>query len=344
MKASKTKLLLVSCALLPAFAMAAESEFDPLNTAGYASHKLTSSVFLTAASVGDQVIMAGERGIVIRSTGNGEWSQDSVPVSTGITKVKPLTEGALALGHSGTILYIPNDTASEWQTVITGVDIPDIYQRYIDSADLSDDDRQMLEREVEGYIQQGPDKPFFDAIELARGRIQVFGAYGLALELTKTESGFDIEPITHRFEDNGYMHLYGAVRHEGTIYIVGEQGTLYRSDDEGSHYRIQESPYRGSFFGATEALGELFIYGMKGNLYRRNGDGWSAIPVPTEAAITDIGTSGNELYVLSQSGEVFTGCTDECRLLTQVNAPAAAMALKGGQIQLSTFAGPQVLQ
>ncbi|EON91772.1 BNR repeat-containing protein [Marinobacter lipolyticus SM19] len=345
MNVFKTLLITALSGLAPMVA-AATGSLDPLDISSYVSHRLNSSVMLTVARAGDELFMAGERGIVMRSSGDGQWSQDQVPVSTSITRIKPVSNGLLALGHSGTVLLLADVSQSRWRILINGEDIPDIYQQYIDQTELSDPDKSMLEREVASHARQGPDKPLFDAIEVAPGRVQVFGAYGLALEMTFSGQDVHIQPITHRFEENEYMHLYGAAHHGDAIYVVGEQGTLYRSDDAGLSYVRQESPYPGSFFGVTEAQGALYIYGMKGHLYRQLNEGnWELVNIPTEAAIADISTSDdNQLYVLTQSGQVFSGCDTRCEPNGRVNAPAAGMALKGDRIYLSTFAGPQSLQ
>ncbi|AZT83253.1 hypothetical protein EHN06_06660 [Marinobacter sp. NP-4(2019)] len=179
----KTLLITALSGLMPMLAIATGS-LDPLETSSYVSHRLNSSVMLTIARAGDELFMAGERGIVMRSSGDGQWSQDQVPVSTSITRIKPVSNGLLALGHSGTVLLLADASQSQWRILINGEDIPDIYQQYIDQAELSDPEKLMLEREVASHTQQGPDKPLFDAIEVAPGRVHVFGAYGLALEMT----------------------------------------------------------------------------------------------------------------------------------------------------------------
>jgi len=236
---------------------------------------------------------------------------------------------------------LTNVAEQEWKVILDGREIPAIYRHFIENSNLSESDRQMLERELAGYEQQGPDKPFLDAIALEDGRIQVFGAYGMALEMTKNEEGFVFQPITQRFENNPYMHLYDAVSYDGAIYVVGERGTIFRSDDEGRNYTKLESPYEGTFFGASEVNDDLYIYGMKGNLFRKSGAGsWIPIKVGTEASIVDMTAFDGEVYLLTQSGEIFTGCEYSCELESRVSSPSSSFVVADGKLFLSTFSGP----
>ena len=341
MKLFNKKLLAVCCGLL-SFFVSANNDFDPLSLSGYKSSNAVSSVMLSVVDKDKQLFMVGERGIIIRSDKGEKWTQDQVPVSTTLTKVIALDKGLLALGHSGTILRLKDLSSNSWDVVLNGLDIPKIYQDYIDHALLSADNKRILEREVEGYILQGPDKPFFNAIEIEKGRVQVFGAYGLALELVEKNGDFKAEPITHRFSDTDYMHLYGAARHDGVIYVVGEQGTLYSSNDNGLHYKPIDSPYKGTFFGVSELAGELYIYGMNGNIYRQlQNDGWVKVSIKSEASVADMTTSKGKVYVLTQSGEIFSSCETVCEMNLRVNSPSAGFVLREDRAFLSTFSGPQ---
>lgn len=316
--------------------------FDPLEHLSYQTKRVDQTVLLSTAIQEGTLFMAGERGIVIRSQHGDRWQQDQVPVSTTITRIKALHDGLLALAHSGALLELTNVAEQEWKVILDGREIPAIYRHFIENSNLSESDRQMLERELAGYEQQGPDKPFLDAIALEGGRIQVFGAYGMALEMTKNDEGFVFQPITQRFENNPYMHLYDTVRYDGAIYVVGERGTIFRSDDEGLHYTKLESPYEGTFFGASEVNGDLYIYGMKGNLFRKSTAGsWVSVKVGTEASITDMTAVDGEVFLLTQSGEIFTGCEYSCQLVSRVSSPSSSFVLANGQLFLSTFSGPQ---
>lgn len=315
---------------------------DPLEQFSYQTNRIDQTVLLSVAEKDQVIFMAGERGVVFRSVQGSPWQQDNVPVSATFTRIRTLNNGLLGLAHSGAVLRLADTTERDWTVLLNGRDIPGIYHQFIASEQLSDSDRQMLEQEVAGFEQQGPDKPFLDAIELADGRVQLFGAYGLAFEMTSSEEGVAFQPISHRFENNPYMHFYSAVAYGGSIYVVGEQGTIYRSDDEGLHYTRIGSPYDGTFFGASEIEGDLYIYGMKGNLFRRtSSESWTPVAVDSEASITDMTVVKGEIYLLTQSGEIYTGCEYSCVLESRVSSPASSFVFAGGQLHLSTFSGPK---
>jgi|SRR5690554_1400631 len=338
----KSCLIALLCSASPDVLTA--GSLDPLEQSSYQTNRIDQTVLLTTATKGQRIFMAGERGTVLRSESGAQWQQDQVPVSTTFTRIRVMGDGLIGLAHSGAVLRLTETNERSWSVLLDGRDIPGVYRQFIANEQLSDSDRELLEREVAGYEQQGPDKPFLDAIELADGRVQIFGVYGMALEMTSTDKGIVFQPISHRFEDNPYMHFYSAVAYDGSIYVVGEQGTIYRSDDEGLHYTKLASPYDGTFFGVSEIEGDLYIYGMKGNLFRRNSAGsWAAVAVDTEAAITDMTAVNGDVYLLTQSGEIYTGCEYSCSLNTRVSSPASSFVFADGQLHLSTFSGPKAV-
>lgn len=317
-------------------------EFDPLNEPAYTASNIETTVLLTTEIVDDSVYMAGERGIIIKQMTGGDWQVEDAPISATITRLIKLDTGILALAHSGSILY--SSEGAEWQVLLRGSDIPQIFEQFLATSTLPETEQQALERELSGLLRDGPDKPFLSAVQVNDNAVQVFGAYGLALEIKDINKTPVIEPISQRFVDNPFMHIYGATRFNNTIYLAGEQGFLFASEDNGKRYVAVESPYHGSFFGISAIDSELYVFGMKGHVYRLITDHWQQIPIETDASIVDIKSDEQQVYVLSQAGELFTNCAKACVSQGVVNAVSSGLVLFNGNAYVSSLKGPRILE
>jgi len=235
------------------------------------------SLLVDIASVGDRVVVVGERGNILVGDGRDGWRQSRVPVRTMLTGVHMLDmKTGWAVGHDAVILRTL-DGGETWETM---------------------------------YSDPALESPLLDVWFADQRRGFAVGAYSLFLETDDGGSSWrarTFEPATEAaadgavtggeldaddFSDVYDFHLNSlAPGGNGTLYIAAEGGNLYRSDDGGVSWREMTSPYRGSFFGILP-LGEgegLLAFGLRGHLYRSEDGGatWDRIETGVKEMLTD---------------------------------------------------------
>lgn len=259
----------------------------------------TQAALLAAVRIGQRVLVAGERGIVLASDDAGQrWTQSRVPVQLSLTALAFANEReGWAAGHFGSLLQT-RDAGASWTLAMDGAQAA--RQLLKDAPDEAQ--RQSAQRKV----QQGPDKPFFD-LALADGRLLAVGAYGLALE--HRDGSF--HSLTARLPNPRQLHLYGVRAAGSRVFVVGEQGLLMRSTDAGASFEALPPPYKGSFFGVLlPADGVVLAYGLRGNIWRSadNGTSWAQVPNPVPIGIgAGIQRSDGSLVLVAQNGDLLIG-------------------------------------
>jgi len=294
------------------------------------------AALLSAARVGRRVLVAGERGIVLFSDDDGQrWTQATVPVQVSVTALRFAdARNGWACGHFGVLLRT-SDAGASWTLAMDGARAARLV------LDAAADEAQR--RSAERLVEEGPDKPFFDAAA-ADGRFFAVGAYGLALA---SNGGAPLRSIGQRLPNRRSLHLYGVRVVGERVYIAGEQGLLLRSDDRGDSFLALTPPYKGSFFGllATRA-GSLVAYGLRGNIWRSDDHGasWTQVPNPVPVSIgAALQRDDGTVMLLAQNGDLLLS-RDDARSFERRPAapplPAAAMAVtEDGQLVVAGLRG-----
>ena len=218
----------------------------------YPAPKAVSSLLLGIDSIGDQVIVVGDRGHILTSSDAGQtWSQCEVPTRRMLCAVDIVDEqNAWVVGHDAIILY-SGDGGRTWS-------------------------RQYYAPEEEA--------PLFDVWFEDRQHGIAIGAYGLCLETFDGGGTWSSRIISE--EDPHFFDITESPA--GMLYVAGEFGTILRSADRGKTWQGCPSPYNGSFFGVLALQDEtVLVFGLRGNLYRSTdkGDNWLKLETGTSAAL-----------------------------------------------------------
>jgi photosystem II stability/assembly factor-like uncharacterized protein len=291
------------------------------------SPKALGAAMLAVARAGKRLVAAGERGIVLISDDGGrQWQQAQVPVQVSLTALRFVDERrGWAVGHMGVVLATA-DGGLTWRKQLDGVRAAQLLAQAAAGGD--EKQRQLAQR----YVEEGPDKPFFDVEASDAAHAVVVGAYNLAFETL--DGGQTWKPLSPRLPNPKGLHLYGVRMVGGQVYIAGEQGLLLKSADGGASFAPLASPYKGSFFGLLAARsGTLVAYGLRGNAFRSADGGASWEKLETGAPVSISGAAelpAGALALLNQLGQVLVS-RDDGRTFTALalppgGAPASALA------------------
>lgn len=306
------------------------------------SPKAIGAATLSITRAGRRLVAVGERGTVLLSDDAGTtWRQAKVPVQVTLTAVRFVDDRTgWAVGHLGVILK-STDGGETWTKQLDGVSAAKaIAEAVLASAD------ERAQREAKRFVEEGPDKPFFDLDFIDARRGFAVGAYNLAF--ATTDGGATWEPILSRLPNPKSLHLYGVRAASGRVHIVGEQGLLLTSDDGGSSFSVRPAPYKGSLFGLLMArTGTLLAYGLRGNALRSVDQGVSWVKVDTGTSVSisaAVELDGGALVLLGQTGALQLS-RDDGQSFTKTLAavePVPATSLTtgdGGQLVLASLRG-----
>lgn len=272
-----------------------------------AARRAELAALLHVSLAGKRLVAVGERGLVLVSDDDGNrWAQSSVPVSVTLTKAFFVSEQTgWTIGHSGVVLRT-DDGGQSWMRQLDGLQAARLAaDKYTEeNADAGLRGQAVAARQL---LQDGADKPFFDALFTDTQNGFIIGAFGL---IFRTEDGGKRWiPWMEHLANPGGLHLYGIARSGSSLFITGEQGLLLRSTDGGRKFNLVPTPYKGSYFGILPlANGGLYLYGLRGNLYRSadEGNSWTRIAVPSEASLSaGLALSNTEALFTNQAGQVF---------------------------------------
>jgi photosystem II stability/assembly factor-like uncharacterized protein len=307
------------------------------------SPKALGAATLAVARAGSRLVAVGERGTVLLSDNHGaSWRQTAVPVRVTLTAVRFVDDQlGWAAGHQGVILHT-RDGGATWVKQLDGIRAAALIAEV---AGGGGDER--AKRSAQRFVDDGPDKPFFD-IEFADAkRGWAVGAYNLAF--ATSDGGASWQPIVGLLPNPSARHLY-AVRASGAaqVVIAGEQGLLLKSADGGASFAALASPYKGSFFGllATRS-GTLIAHGLRGNAFRSADGGvrWDKLETGTPVSISaSTELPDGTLALVGQTGELLTS-RDDGRSFARAGAasqplPASGLAATAdGRWVLATLRG-----
>jgi len=299
---SRRALLALALPCPAVFAAGSRPETEALARPALKARHAERALLLGVALAGQRLVAVGERGLVVVSDDGGRaWAQVPAPVSVSLTAVRFAdARHGVAVGHGGVVLTTA-DGGLTWTQRMDGRRAAALVLEGARAAQSS-----AAQANAERLVTEGPDKPFLDVHMAGAQRVQVVGAYGLAL--ASNDGGQRWTSWADRLDNPKALHYYALRQRGDVVVLAGEQGLLLRSEDGGKSFRRLETPYRGSFFTAElPADHEIVVAGLRGNTWRSADDGrnWSQIASPVAATITSsLLSPDGELLFTDQAGFV----------------------------------------
>lgn len=340
---------LASLSLVNGLAVGAEggSSRDVLEQPARLSERAKSAVLTAVAVAGKRLVAVGERSIVLLSDDNGQsWRQaKSVPTSVALAGVRFASENTgWAVGHSGVVLKT-TDGGDNWMLQLQGKLAATIELAAADAAANGSAAPTRRQRDAQGLVADGADKPFLDAFFFDQQRGFVIGAYGLAF--TTSDGGKTWSSLVGQIENPKSRHLYNVAIADKDLLITGEQGNLLRSVDGGQTFRSLAINYPGTLFGSVVAEdGAIVVFGLRGNAFRSTDQGktWSKVDAGLPVTLTaGIRLRDGRLAIVDEAGRLLlsqdSGATFASVANIKMNSATGIVEAGDGALVVSTQRG-----
>lgn len=320
---------------------------DPLELPAIQAPKAAKALLLNVTSLGSNVLMVGERGIILKrdfAAGDAAqgvkdnegkvWMQARVPVSVNLTGVTFVNDTlAFVVGHDGVVLK-STDAGASWVKVFDGnkaneqvvaaakKKMEDMQSRY-DAASPAEQDKmsEALEaatfafEDAEAGARFGPARPMLDVWFKDANTGWVVGSYGQIFETNDAGSTWTL--IANRLDNPDFRHYNGLYGDEtGLMLIAGEAGRVYISNDFGASWVRSDTGYNGHFYGTVVTRNDegqpiVFAYGFGGNVYRlgAGATAWWQLKSPTKESLVQGIAVGKTALFVDQKGRLVS--TDE---------------------------------
>ena len=329
---------------------------DPLDMPAARSPFASRTLLNGIASAGDRLISAGVRGHIIYSDDKGKtWTQSSVPISCDLTAIDfPTPRKGWAVGHDGVVLY-SEDGGESWVKQLDGYDACRTLYRYYRnhplSANIANEDKESVRRDINYLIEDGPVHPFLDVWFEDESNGFIVGAFNLIFHTE--DGGKNWIPWFDRTDNPTGMHLYAIQNVGKEVYICGEQGLVMKLDPHARHFDALKTPYIGPFFGISGNPGAVIAFGMRGNIYRSRDSGktWEKVNSRITSSILGgtVKTDGS-IILVTQGGEALVSRDNaisfsRIQRKTSIGIPAHAVAFSGKHtLVIAGWAGIEIEQ
>jgi len=320
---------------------------DPLELPAIQAPKAAKALSLNVTSQGSNVLVVGERGIILKrdfAAGDAAqgvkdnegkvWTQAKVPVSVNLTGVQFVNDKlAFVVGHDGVVLKSA-DAGASWikvfdgnkaneQVVAAAKKKMDDMQSRFDAASSAEQEslNEALEaatfafEDAEAGARFGPARPMLDVWFKDANTGWVVGSYG---QIFETNDGGNTWTLIANRLDNPDFRLYNGLYGDetGLLLIAGEAGRVYMSKDFGATWVRSDTGYNGHFYGTVvirDAAGQpnVFAYGFGGNVYRlgAGASAWWQLQSPSKESFVQGLARGKTALFVDQKGRLVS--TDE---------------------------------
>ena len=320
---------------------------DALDQPSRHSERAKSAVLAAIAAAGERLVAVGEGGVVLLSDDNGRsWRQArAVPSSVALTGVRfASAKIGWAVGHSGVVLKT-SDGGETWERQLDGKRAAAIELAAADAAAAGSAAPTRRQRDAQGLVADGADKPFLDLHVFDERHCFIVGAYGLAFGTR--DGGQTWESMVGQIENPKGRHLYNVAAAGDSLVIAGEQGTLLRAVDGGQRFVALPIAYPGTLFGAIVGRdNSLVVFGLRGNGFRSTDQGatWSKVDFGLPVTLTaGIRLRDGRLAVVDETGRVLLsrdgGSTFAALDVAKMNAATGIAEATDGALVVSTQRG-----
>ena len=210
------------------------------------AERMTDQALLCVKSKGDRTLVAGQKGSIMRKTGDGEWETLETPFETRIMKLDFNASGlVVAIGEFG-MIHRSKDGGKSWDDVV------------LDWGQYNDD----------GY-----EPHLYDVVVKDDNTVVTVGEFGLILW---SDDGGDTFVARHKGDESVFaIHL--DAEGTGTSFAVGQDNLVLRSQDGGSTWqKLTIEGEDANLLGVWSGQNEVVITGIR-SLLRSSDDGdtWS---------------------------------------------------------------------
>ncbi len=365
-------LIVTALALLAGAVQAQDFQFKSATPIAQTEDRLLSDI----AAVGNKLVAVGERGLVLRSSDDGQtWQQAQVPVSTTLTAVSfPTPELGWAVGHAGIILH-SSDGGATWRQQFDGHEANRQWLAHtqqvkadleaqiaaieeagdpdgvLDELTYALEDAEFSIEDAQAAIDTGPADPLLDVLFTSPSEGWAVGAYGMVY---RTIDGGQRWTLSVSALDNPDRYHFYAVAGDaaGNLYLSGEAGLLYHSADNGNEWTREQDVYIGSLFGLVSRGTSVYTFGLRGNIFRSDdgGNSWTSVVNPTafslyggtvlpDGAILLVGAGGGTLR-LGEEDRLQAGIQPSRATLSGVAQRPGGATIIVGMEGAETYAGP----
>ncbi|RTZ89357.1 MAG: hypothetical protein DSY81_01915 [Bacillota bacterium] len=211
--------------------------------------KAESALLISVVREGEVVLVAGDHGLILRSTDGGKsFRQIVTPTRRMLTSIVLGENGiAFAAGHDTTVLR-SLDRGLTWQSV---------------------------------HCDPEANLALFTIQSIDGKRIVAAGSFGTVMISDDGGDNWRQQLIS---EDG--PHIFSLQNTTSRLIATGEFGSIFESTNGGDTWQLLESPYDGSFFHimALEPS-TLLVMGLRGNLWEGEPGNWKRIETSSEASL-----------------------------------------------------------
>ncbi|MDE2584475.1 MAG: hypothetical protein KGN39_03680 [Betaproteobacteria bacterium] len=320
---------------------------DALDQPSRQSERAKSAVLMAITVAGERLVAVGEGGIVLLSDDNGRsWRQaKAVPTSVALTGVRFASANTgWAVGHSGVVLK-SSDGGETWVRQLDGKQAAAIELAAADAAAAGSAAMTRRQRDAQGLVADGADKPFLDLHAFDDRHCFVVGAYGLAFGTR--DGGQTWESMVGQIDNPKGRHLYSITATRDALVIAGEQGTLLQSEDQGLRFAPVPIAYPGTLFGSVSTNdGALVVFGLRGNAFRSADQGrtWNKVDFGLPVTLTaGMRLRDGRLAVVDETGRVLLSRDGGSKFaaldVAKMNAATGIAEAADGALVVSTQRG-----
>ncbi|HUG99365.1 MAG TPA: YCF48-related protein [Gammaproteobacteria bacterium] len=316
------------------------------------------TLMLDIASVGDTLVVVGDRGHVLISEDQGRsWIQQRAPTRMLLTGVWFQDRNlGWAVGHDAVILRT-EDGGETWCLVHAAPELErPLFDVWFEDAQhgfavgaygyvlrSSDGGLSWREESLALVDAVAPDADADDADDADADDAEDGNDAGdVEAEDAWDDDWLDDESIAADLHLNKIVPGTG-----GRLYIAAEAGTVFRSADRGRTWVALAPPYDGSFFGGLPPDDRsLLVFGLRGNMFRSwdAGETWRQVDLPVDTSlfggarlddggIVVVGTAG--VMLISREGDRF-------RLVQRGDRKALVSAMLAGDGALIVIGEPGI--
>jgi photosystem II stability/assembly factor-like uncharacterized protein len=330
---AKRVVTLVMAGMLVCGGSSASSEYDPATADAELMPvaQVKKALFTDIITTGTGTVAIGERGHILYSSNQRDWTQIPTPTRSLLTNAFALGSNVWAVGHEQVILH-SSDGGSTWKRQYIKVDA---FGPLMDVMFL--DDQRGMAIGIEGTLLKSSDggETWVESV--------ITDALTNAPQTTAPPEPSEADDESSLASDDMGVdetppHLNAIARNSAGLLIVGESGAVFASTDSGDTWTRREFPYNGSMFGViTLDNNNMVAFGLNGHAFETSDLGltWRKLNTGVDASLMGgVAVEGGRAVLVGARGAVLTkesGNPDLGRFTYQDGGALAGVIASGSE-------------